>query len=143
MASKVFFSEAKADSYETSILNKIKLLWDAADFSKLIKKKGDLVAIKMHFGEIGNNTFIPPWYARVIVEKVKQAGGKPFLTDCNTVYVGSRHNAPDHLYNANLHGFTHATVDCPVIIADGWFYRGKKGTTRFKTEIRSRKMHGL
>ncbi len=116
--SLVFFSEAKADSYETSILNKIKLLWDAADFSKLIKK-GDLVAIKMHFGEIGNNTFIPPWYARIIVNKVKEAGGKPFLTDCNTVYVGSRHNSTDHLYNAYLHGFTYATVNCPVIIADG------------------------
>ena len=117
--SKVFFSEAKANNYETSIRNKIKLLWDAANFSKLIKKKGDLVAIKVHFGELGNNTFLPPWYARLIVDKIKEAGGKPFLTDCNTVYVGSRRYSPDHLENAYLHGFTPATVGAPVIIADG------------------------
>ncbi|MHA1452120.1 MAG: DUF362 domain-containing protein, partial [Promethearchaeota archaeon] len=115
---KVFFSTAQAKSYETSIRNKIKILWDAADFSKLVKK-GDLVAIKVHFGELGNNTFLPPWYARLIVDKIKEVGGKPFLTDCNTVYVGSRRYSPDHLENAYLHGFTPATVGAPVIIADG------------------------
>ncbi|MBN2157587.1 MAG: DUF362 domain-containing protein [Candidatus Lokiarchaeota archaeon] len=116
--SKVFFADAFAKDYRTSLLNKIELLWETAGFSKLIKK-GDLVAIKVHFGEIGNNTFIPPWYVRVVVDKIKENGGKPFITDCNTVYVGSRRYEPDHIQNAYLHGFTYSTTGAPVIIADG------------------------
>ena len=78
-----------------------------------------LVAIKMHFGERGNLAFIRPNYARVVVELVKSLGGKPFLTDCNTLYVGGRGNTVDHLETADLNGFTPLTVGCHVIIADG------------------------
>lgn len=94
---------------------------------KLIKKAGigdmDLdgkfVAIKMHFGEYGNVSFLRPNYARAVVDVVKELGGKPFLTDCNTMYPGSRKNALEHLECAWLNGFTPYTVGCPVIIADG------------------------
>ena len=94
---------------------------------KLIKKAGigdmDLdgkfVAIKMHFGEYGNVSFLRPNYARAVVDVVKELGGKPFLTDCNTMYPGSRKNALEHLDCAWLNGFTPYTVGCPVIIADG------------------------
>ena len=78
-----------------------------------------LVAIKMHFGERGNLAFIRPNYARAVVELVKSLGGKPFLTDCNTLYVGGRGNTVDHLETADLNGFTPLTVGCHVIIADG------------------------
>lgn len=80
---------------------------------------GKFVAIKMHFGEYGNLAMLRPNYARIVADYVKQLGGKPFLTDCNTLYVGSRKNALDHLETAYLNGFTPYTVGCPVIIADG------------------------
>ena len=81
--------------------------------AKLIKKSGfeklDLkdtfVAIKMHFGEKGNLAFLRPNYAKVVVDMVKKAGGKPFLTDCNTLYVGTRKNALEHLDTAYENGF--------------------------------------
>jgi uncharacterized Fe-S center protein len=80
---------------------------------------GKFVAIKMHFGELGNISYLRPNYARAVVEAVKSLGGKPFLTDCNTMYPGSRKNAIEHLYCAWENGFTPLTVGCPIIIGDG------------------------
>jgi uncharacterized Fe-S center protein len=77
------------------------------------------VAIKMHFGELGNLGFLRPNYAKAVADLVKEAGGMPFLTDCNTLYPGSRKNALEHLECAWENGFTPLTVGCPVIIGDG------------------------
>ena len=79
----------------------------------------DLVAIKLHFGEQGNTGFVHPVYLREIVRRAREAGGKPFLTDANTLYRGERANAVDHLACAIHNGFSFATVDAPLIIADG------------------------
>ena len=76
-------------------------------------------AIKIHFGELGNLAFLRPNYAKVVADYVKSLGGKPFLTDCNTLYVGSRKNALDHLETAYLNGFSPLQTGCHVIIADG------------------------
>ena len=80
---------------------------------------GDFVAIKLHFGEEGNTGFVSPVFAREVVRLVREHGGKPFLTDANTLYSGMRWNAVDHLADAVHHGFSFATVDAPIIIADG------------------------
>ena len=84
-----------------------------------IDMEGKFVAIKMHFGELGNISYLRPNYAAAIVELVKELGGKPFLTDCNTMYPGFRKNALEHLECAWKNGFTPLTVGCPVIIGDG------------------------
>lgn len=81
------------------------------------------VAIKIHFGELGNMAYIRPNYVRVLVDMIRRAGGKPFLTDANTLYTGSRSNAIDHLHTAMVNGFNPIVTDCDVIIADG--LRGK------------------
>ena len=77
------------------------------------------VAIKLHLGEPGNLSFLRPNYARVVADLVREAGGKPFLTDCNTLYVGERKNALDHLDASTQNGFGPLTTGCQVIIADG------------------------
>ena len=79
----------------------------------------DLVAVKLHFGEEGNTGFVHPIYLREVVKRVREAGGRPFLTDANTLYRGQRANAVDHLACAIHNGFSYATVDAPLIIADG------------------------
>ncbi len=81
--------------------------------------EGKFVAIKLHFGELGNFAFLRPNYVKAVADLVKELGGKPFLTDCNTLYPGSRKNAPDHLLNADLNGFNYITTGCHNIIADG------------------------
>lgn len=80
---------------------------------------GKFVAIKTHFGEMGNIAYLRPDYARALVDLVKELGGRPFLVDCNTLYPGRRKNALEHLECAWQHGFTPLTAGCPVIIGDG------------------------
>ena len=102
----------------TSQLDKLKKLCIAAGI-KDIDMDGKFVAIKMHFGELGNISYLRPNYAKAVADMVKEAGGIPFLTDCNTLYPGSRKNAIEHMYCAWENGFTPMTVGCPVIIGDG------------------------
>ena len=118
MASDVYFANLRSRSVSKNKINKIQKLFDAANFKNLISED-DLTAIKVHFGERGNDAYVNPVFVRQVVDKVKQAGGKPFITDCNTLYVGGRHNAVDHIITAIEHGFDYAVVGAPVIISDG------------------------
>lgn len=116
--SKVFFTDLRTKMYGDGLPTKLRKLILAAGMDK-IDFDGKFVAIKIHFGELGNLSFLRPNYARVVVDLVKELGGKPFLTDCNTLYPGFRKNALEHLECAWLNGFTPYTVGCPVIIGDG------------------------
>ena len=116
--SKVYFTNFRTPAYGDSVLKKLRKLLYSAGIDQ-IDMDGKFVAIKMHFGEHGNISFLRPNWARVVVDVVKELGGKPFLTDCNTMYPGYRKNAIEHLYCAWENGFTPLAVNCPVIIGDG------------------------
>ncbi len=116
MASKVWYSNLR--SRQTSLLDKVEKLLKRTGLEKMIAPK-DLVAIKIHFGETGNMAYIRPPYVRRVVDMVKKLGGRPFLTDANTLYVGTRANSVDHLETAITNGFDYAVVGAPLIIADG------------------------
>ena len=117
-ASKVYFTDFHTQAYGDSLPAKLKKLLRKAGIGQL-DMEGKFVAIKMHFGELGNVSFLRPNYARAVVDVVKELGGKPFLTDCNTMYPGSRKNALEHLECAWQNGFTPLTVGCPLMIGDG------------------------
>lgn len=121
MKSKVFFTDLRT-SPNHNLLQKLEDLVKKAGLEE-IDFKDKFVALKIHFGELGNMAYIRPNYAAVVVKLVKQLGGKAFLTDSNTLYSGSRHNAVDHIHTAMVNGFNPITVGCDVIIADG--LRGK------------------
>lgn len=116
MAAKVWYS--KLGSHKVSLLDKVEKLLKKAGIETAIAPK-DLVAIKLHFGEPGNMAYIRPPYVRRTVDLVKQLGGRPFLTDANTLYVGQRANSVDHLEAAIRNGFDYAVAGAPLIIADG------------------------
>jgi hypothetical protein len=115
---KVYFADLRARTANKNRTAKIKRLFEAAGFDKTIRR-GDLTAVKVHFGERGCDTHINPTHVRTVVERIKACGGQPFVTDANTLYSGSRHNAVDHLITAVEHGFDYAVLGAPVIIADG------------------------
>lgn len=115
--SKVYFTSFKATGNE-NLLQKLHRLMKTAGFEN-IDFKDKYAAVKIHFGEYGNLAFLRPNYARVVADYVKELGGKPFLTDCNTLYVGSRKNALDHLETAYVNGFSPYQTGCHVLIADG------------------------
>ena len=114
---KVYYTDFRAKIGE-GLPTKLKRLIKAAGIGD-IDMDGKFVAVKMHFGELGNLSFLRPNYARAVVDVVKEFSGVPFLTDCNTLYPGSRKNAIEHLYCAWENGFTPMTVGCPIIIGDG------------------------
>ena len=115
--SKVYFTDFKTSMYE-NLLKKLHRLMKQAGFES-IDFEDKFTAIKMHFGEYGNLAFLRPNYAKVVADYVKELSGRPFLTDCNTLYVGSRKNALDHIDTAYMNGFSPMQVGCNVIIADG------------------------
>ena len=115
---KVYFTDFRTKANGDGLPTKLKKLIKKAGIADL-DLEGKFVAIKMHFGELGNISYLRPNYARAVVDVVKELGGKPFLTDCNTLYPGSRKNALEHLYCAWENGFTPLTVGCPILIGDG------------------------
>ncbi len=117
MASKVYYGDLRADFHE-NLQQKLTRLMKTAGMGQIDFDK-KYVAIKMHFGEPGNLAFLRPNWAKTVADFVKERGGKPFLTDCNTLYVGGRKNGLDHLDTAFLNGFSPLSTGCQVIIADG------------------------
>jgi uncharacterized Fe-S center protein len=118
MTAKVYLVPSGAEKSSEAMPNRIAELFDEAGFADCFGKD-DFTAVKVHFGEVGNTTFVQPVYVRKVVDSIKKSGGNPFLTDANTLYFGKRANAIDHLNTAYLHGFVPSVVDAPVIIADG------------------------
>ncbi len=117
MKSPVYFADLRAKP-SVNLADKVKHLLETVGLPERIKKR-DFVAIKLHFGEAGNTSYVRPVFVRKIVDFIKEAGGSPFLTDANTLYVGTRSDSVAHLKTAILNGFTYAVVDAPLIIADG------------------------
>ena len=131
MQSTVWFADLSARPGR-SLIDKTGEILRAAGLSARIAP-GDLTAVKLHFGEKGNASFVRPVFVRRVVEEIAAAGGKAFLTDTNTLYVGGRCNAADHLRTAVENGFAIAVVGAPLVIADGL-----RGESAVKVPVRGR-----
>jgi len=115
--SDVYFANLRT-KVNRNLLDKVAMLLTKLNIKdKLIS--GQLVAIKIHFGEKGNLSYIRPNFARVVVDELKKLGTKPFLTDCNTLYRGTRSDSVNHIITAIENGFDYAVTNAPIIIGDG------------------------
>jgi uncharacterized Fe-S center protein len=120
MKSVVFFVPAKTAEGLSALAQKTRRILETVASGKAVPiKKGDLVGVKTTFGEKGNIGHLKPPIVRAAVEYVKEAGAKPFVVETNTLYVGQRSNAVDHIQHAYNHGFTPEAIGAPIIIADG------------------------
>ena len=117
MASQVFFSDLRTTP-QLNLYQKLDRLLQKLHLSSFIEPK-DLVALKLHFGEKGNTAHVKPVYVRRIVDQIRNLGALPFLTDTNTLYVGSRKESVSHLQTAIENGFDYSVAGAPLIIADG------------------------
>ncbi len=111
----VYFKSASTPFARDALHLAVKKLMEKVN----VIEKGDIVAIKLHMGELGNIGYIRPIFVRRVVEFVREQGGKPFITDTTTLYGGHRGNAIDYLMTAAINGFSISSMDCPIIIADG------------------------
>ncbi len=116
-ASKVYFTSMRTTGGKSLLQKLEKLICEAGIGQIDFEKK--FTAIKVHFGEPGNLSFLRPNYVRTVADTVRALGGKPFVTDCNTLYVGRRKDALEHLEAAQENGFSPASCGCQIIIADG------------------------
>lgn len=115
--SKVYFTNLRATA-NMNLLQKLEKLVRKAGIEQ-IDFTGKYTAIKIHFGEPGNLAYLRPNYSKVIADVVKSLGGKVFLTDCNTLYVGRRKDALEHMDAAYENGYNPFTTGCQIIIGDG------------------------
>ena len=104
--------------FRENLGQKLLRLFKALEPEKVVQPRS-IWAIKIHFGERGNHTFIRPHLVRFFVDALKDLSAKPFLTDANTLYVGGRSNSVDHLETAIAHGFGYEVTGAPLIIGDG------------------------
>lgn len=111
--SKVYFIENKASDYDQLGRDAVKLL--KIIVSETGHKFEKEVPIKVHFGEKGNTTFIPPGCYDETIQYLKEMGVSPSYIESNVLYRGSRTTTEKHIQTAKDHGFT----QIPIIIADG------------------------
>ena len=138
---KVYFTDFRC-KVGTNNLMKLQKLCKKAGI-ETINFEGKFVAIKMHFGELGCLASIRPQYVKAVADLVKELGGKPFLTDCNTLYPGSRKHALEHLDCANLNGYNTITTGCQIIIGDGLVQTKWKFLLKTVNMYRRLKLAGL
>ncbi|NOX33443.1 MAG: DUF362 domain-containing protein [Deltaproteobacteria bacterium] len=125
MTADVFFMDLEATSRE-NLPQKLSRLVKKAGIKNILTRN-DLTAVKIHFGEKGNTAYIRPVFIRKVIQTIKEFKANPFLTDANTLYVGTRSNAVSHTHTAIENGFSYSSMDAtPIIIADG--LRGKNET---------------
>jgi uncharacterized Fe-S center protein len=115
--SVVFHAPARPHNGQGAI-QLLQRLLKAVDLAAHVAPR-DLVALKLHWGEAGNTAYLRPTYARTVADAVREAGGRPFVTDTNVLYRGARHDAFDNLGSAARNGFTAESMGCPVLVADG------------------------
>jgi uncharacterized Fe-S center protein len=113
----VYFVDMRADM-ESGVIGRLRNAMKKAGILDVVGD-GDLAAVKLHFGEKGSTAYIRTPYVGAVVEELKSTGCRPFLTDTNTLYVGSRSDSVGHIRTAMENGFAYGSVGAPVIIADG------------------------
>lgn len=122
MAAEVWYAGKRSSSPNTSYVVSMLEVFEAAGFGRMIKPC-DKVAIKIHCGEWNNTGYLRPVYARALADRIKELGGRPFVTDTTTLTYGPHCSRPTELdmrMTAERNGFSSATLGCPFIVADGW-----------------------
>ncbi|MEG1780999.1 MAG: DUF362 domain-containing protein, partial [Clostridium sp.] len=78
--SNVYYTNLRT-TFNENLLQKLSRLVKKAGMLDQIDFKNKYTAIKIHFGEPGNLAYLRPNYSKVIVDLIKEQGGKVFLTD--------------------------------------------------------------
>ena len=107
---------SKTFAYESGLMGKFENFLKDFDFSSFIPKD-DVVPLKMHLGNQGAFRTIRPQFVKLVVDAVRRVPAKPFVTD------SVRIPGYDYLDVAKDAGYTHLTLNAPVVLADGIFGR--------------------
>jgi uncharacterized Fe-S center protein len=90
--------------------------------------KGDHIGIKVHFGEDGNEYYVPASLVEPLVKALNAT-----LVETNTAYKGRRAETETHIELAHDHGFTFAPID--ILDSGGTLELPVEGGKHFKTAL--------
>lgn len=107
-------AQSKSFAYEAGLMGKFEKLLREFDLKRFIPEN-ELVPLKMHLGNAGAFKTIRPQFVKKVVDAVKRIPAMPFVTDSVRV------PGYEYLEVAKEAGYTHLTLDAPVIMADGIF----------------------
>lgn len=109
--SEVYFVSAQLKAYDKSASLSYKFLEavKAAGLSEIVAKD-NLVAVKIHFGQLGGFRAIKPQFIGNLISAIKAEGGKPFLVDTWGF---------DHIEAAVRNGITNESVGAPIFPSNG------------------------
>ena len=99
-------SAATADTSSVYFTSEISAEGVLKVFEKIERNISGNVAIKVHFGEEGNQNYLRP----NLVEKLSRKTNAT-LVETNVLYVGPRRYTESHIALARKHGFTFAPID--------------------------------
>ncbi|MDP8221181.1 MAG: DUF362 domain-containing protein [Candidatus Stygibacter frigidus] len=97
-------------------------------FQKLSENISGRIGIKLHFGERGNENYLPPHLLHILAKKTKAD-----LVETNVLYLGPRRETETHLEVAKEHGFDFAPVN--IMDAEGDITRPVEGVKHYQ-EVR-------
>ena len=109
MKPKVYFASVQPQTLEpqSTLPAKFERLLERHSLRSFVEGKS--VAIKMHFGGNIGYTTIHPLFVGILVKAVRNAGGKPFITDGSFSLQGAR-----------VRGYTEDVIGCPAMPAAGF-----------------------
>jgi uncharacterized Fe-S center protein len=116
MAATVYFASAETTKIDpdATLPPKLKRMLAKFDLRRMCEKK--TVAIKMHIGGRYGYTTVHPLFVRIVVDAVREAGGRPFVTDIGWPVPAARDR-----------GLTAETLGAPIFVTTGvhdrYFYR--------------------
>ncbi len=118
MPSEVFYVPFDAEESREGICDKTHRLFLEAGLDDVLVPDRPS-AVKTHFGEKDNDSFLTPDLIKTVIEEVRKAGAEPCLVETSTLYRGQRSNAMDHFKLAVAHGFGPEAMGCPLLFLDG------------------------
>ncbi|MHA1974784.1 MAG: DUF362 domain-containing protein [Candidatus Hodarchaeales archaeon] len=123
---KVIMVTTKGLDMGDSLIDRLEVLWNHKEVKlKEWIKKGEIVAIKTHFGSRNQTRHLRPMYIRKIVDLVREAGGIPWVMEGVGLGWDAKNpeitmsNGPGFVFLAARHGFSTGTMNAPVIMDDG------------------------
>ena len=116
--SQVFLTPVDRTDTAEQVASAIQRLWEGADLAGCFQPR-DLVPLKLHVGEPGRTTFVPPMMVAPLVRCLQDIDAQPFLTDTSVLYRSPRDNGVGHARVAQEHGFTFEKVGAPFLPVDG------------------------
>ncbi|MCL2461283.1 MAG: DUF362 domain-containing protein, partial [Defluviitaleaceae bacterium] len=102
MTSKVLFTGVNFDKYDSGQTLPARFKRMIGHMGLADRVRGKSVAVKMHVGRGIGITTIHPLYVKILVDKLKEYGARPFITD-------------QSVEDARVRGYAEEMMGCPIV----------------------------